>query len=252
MSVNSAFEKHVHYSRGVLRICDDLYHLDSYSRVLIAAFGRSAHEMCEAMAARLGPLGGGIVSAPQRDGQAQIAGFRYFHGGDEVPNAESVRAAQAILKSLATLDSQALVIYLISAGSATVEAPIDEAISLDDLIATYRVLGESEAAPHDARAILKHLSSVKGGRLALAAGSPEAQQVSIICAGAVDQTSQVACGATMPDASSVEQCYDIAARFGLEAKFPASVRELFERRALEDTPDKEHPGFHNCRWWSIG
>ncbi len=251
MSVASAFERHVHYSRGVLRICDDLYHLDSYSRVLIVAFGRSAHEMCEAMAAQLGALGGGIISATERVGRPQVAGFRYFHGGAEVPNEESLRAAEAILKSLAALDAKALVIYLISAGSAMVEAPVDETISLQDLVATYKVLTESEVSPEEARAILKHLSAIKGGRMALAVGSPQTQQVSIIYIGRVEQSSQVACGATMPDASSVDECYEIAARFGLTAKFPPSIRQLFVRRALEDTPDKEHPGFHNCRWWTI-
>lgn len=251
MSVASAFDRHVHYSRGVLRICDDLYHLDSYSRVLIVAFGRSAHEMCEALTSQLGPLGAGIISATERVGRAQVAGFRYFHGGAEVPNDESLRAANTILKALAGLDAKGLVIYLISAGSAMVEAPIDEGISLQDLIDTYKLLTESAVAPEEARAILKHLSAIKGGRMALAVGSPQAQQVSIIYVGRVEQSSQVACGATMPDASSVEECYEIAARFGLVNKFPASIRGLFERRALEDTPDKEHPGFHNCRWWTV-
>ncbi len=251
MSVASAFERHVQYSRGVLRVCDDLYHVDSYSRVLIVAFGRTSHEMCEAMAAQLGPLGAGIVSAPECAQRAQVAGFRYFHGGDELPNAESLRAAGAIMRSLSALDAKALVIYLISAGSAMVEAPIDHSITLQDFADTYKVLAESEAAPGEARAILKHLSAVKGGRMAMAVGSPQTQQVSIIFDTTGVDPPQVACGPTMPDADSAEECYEIAARFGLAAKLPASVRELFEKRTLEDTPDKDHPGFHNCRWWLI-
>jgi hydroxypyruvate reductase len=251
MSVASAFERHLHYSRGVLRICDDLYHVDSYSRVLIVAFGRSAHEMCEAFAGQLGALGAGIISAPECANRSQVARFRYFYGGEELPNAESLRAAHAILRSLGGIDANGLVIYLISAGSAMVESPIDDSISLCELISTYEVLAASPASPDEARAILKHLSAVKGGRMALAVGSPQAQQVSIICDASGDQPPQVACGPTMPSASSAEECYEIAARFALAAKFPASVRELFEKRALEDAPDKDHPGFHNCRWWLI-
>jgi hydroxypyruvate reductase len=55
----------------------------------------------------------------------------------------------------------------------------------------------------------------------------------------------------MPDSSSDDDCYAIAARYGLVARFPASVRELFERRALEETPDKDDPLFHRSRWWPI-
>jgi glycerate 2-kinase len=250
--IHAAFEKHVYYSRGTLRVCDDLYQLDSFSRVLIVAFGISAHGMTLAFANQLGALGGGIICSPDADGRSQIAGFRYFHGEEPLPGAESARAAESILKALAALDLRSLAIYLISAGSSLVECPIDKEISQEDMAATYRALGDSSAKPEEAQAILKHLSSVKGGSMARVAGANGAQQVSIIISDPPGQSAaSVACGPTMPDPTTVEDCYRIAAHHDLIGKFPASVRELFERRALEETPDKDHPVFHNCRWWPI-
>lgn len=130
------------------------------------------------------------------------------------------------------------------------EKPIDDEITLEDLIATYRALVHSGAPIGEINAIRKHLSAIKGGRLALAA-SP-ARQVSLLVSDVPDNTPDaLASGPTMPDSSSVEDCYAIAAKHDLLEKFPASVRELFQKHALEETPKSDDPAFHNARWWTI-
>src|SRR5207244_5812725 len=109
----------------------------------------------------------------------QLNGYRYFAGGHPQPNAESLRAAEAILKSLAALNSQSLVLFMVSGGgSAAVEKPADAEISLQDLTKTYKALVLSGAPIAEINAIRKHLSAVKGGRMAQAAQG--AQQVPIL------------------------------------------------------------------------
>src|SRR5277367_6795823 len=96
VSVDHAFEKHVQASRGVLRIGEDLYSLDKYSRIYVVAMGKAAHSMAAALAAQIGSTATGIVvSPPVTDGQ--VHGLRYFHGSHPVPNEESIRSAEAIL-----------------------------------------------------------------------------------------------------------------------------------------------------------
>ncbi|MFI5105452.1 MAG: DUF4147 domain-containing protein, partial [Terriglobales bacterium] len=120
-SIGKAFDRHVHYERGVLRVCEDLYDLKSYSRVLAISFGKAAHRMAELLAQQVGPAGQGIIADPNPHPH-QLPGYRYFAGGHPQPNAESVRAAEAILKSLGSLNAQSLAIFLISGGgSAAVE-----------------------------------------------------------------------------------------------------------------------------------
>ena len=249
-SIGKAFEQHVNYSRGVLRVGEDLYDLGSYSRVFVVAFGKAAHTMVGALSAQVGSAMGGIVACPEAPG-AQVAGFRYFQGGHPVPNPESLRAATAILRSLHGATARWLVLYLISGGgSAVIEKPIDSDITLDDLVATYRELVLCGAPIAEINAIRKHLSAVKGGRLALAAR--EAQQVSILVSdvppAALDA---LASGPTMGDSTTVEDCYAIVHKHDLLKKFPASVRELFVTRALEETPKPGDPLFHRSRWWPI-
>jgi len=249
-SIGAAFQRHVSSERGVLRTCQDLYDLNSYGRVFVIAIGKAAHSMLNALYEQTGQRFEGIVSSPVQP-EFQVRGFRYFRSGHPLPNADSIRAGEAILKSLNTLNESSLVIYLISGGgSACAERPIDDEISLDDLIQTYRALVLSGARIGEINTIRKHLSAIKGGRLAQAAYP--AQQVSILISDVPDNTPDaLASGPTMPDPSTIEDCHSIAAKYNLLHEFSASVRELFERRALEETPKSDDPSFIRARWWTV-
>jgi glycerate 2-kinase len=249
-SIEKAFDRHVHYQRGVLRVCDDLYDLNSHSRVLCVSFGKAAHRMAEILARQVGTTVEGIVVDPNRH-PYQLPGYRYFAGGHPQPNEESLRGAEAVLKSLGALNPQALAIFLISGGgSAALEKPVDSEISLPDLVSTYRALVNSGAPIAQINAVRKHLSAVKGGRAARAAQG--VQQVSILVSDVPENAlDSLSSGPTMPDSSTAEDCYNIVREHKMLADFPASVRELFERRALEETPKKEDAAFARSRWWKV-
>src|SRR5277367_5972328 len=249
-SIDRAFERHVSCERGVLRVCEDLYDLHSYNRVLVVSIGKAAHTMVSALEIQAGDNFEGIVASSVHPSW-QARGFRYFHGGHPVPNEESIRAAEAMLKSLTAQNASSLVIFLLSGGGSSIaEKPIDDQISLEDLIATYRVLVHSGAPIAEINAIRKHLSAIKGGRLAQAALA--AQQVSILVSDVPDSTPDaLASGPTMPDSTSVGDCYAIAAKHSLLDQFPAPARELFQRHALEETPKSDDLAFHRSRWWTV-
>lgn len=259
-SVDKSFQKHVEVSRRLLRVCDDLYDLTSFSRIVAVAMGKAAYPMARALQGQMGPMASGIVVAPQSlsaASQPMIEGFRHFAGGHPLPDSESVRAANAILGSLRSLTAPALVVYLISGGaSSMVEKPLDDEIALDDLRTTYRTLVNSSAPIAEINAIRKHLSAVKGGRLAAAANSAAGvenlQQVSIMVSDVPESAlDALASGPTMPDSTTAAQCYEIAKRHELIQAFPAPVRELFDKKLLPETPKYEDGVFHNSRWWPI-
>jgi glycerate 2-kinase len=249
-SIDRAFERHVSCERGVLRVCEDLYDLHSYNRVLVISIGKAAHSMVSALEIQAGDKFEGIVASSVQV-SSQARGFRYFQGGHPTPNEESIRAAESILKSLSVQNAASLVIFMLSGGGSSIaEKPIDDEISLHDLIATYRALVHSGAPIAEINAIRKHLSAIKGGRLARAALA--AQQVSILVSDVPDnRPDALASGPTMPDSTSVEDCYAIASKHRLPEHFPASVRELFERHALEETPKSDDPAFLRSRRWTV-
>jgi glycerate 2-kinase len=257
-SIGNAFARNVHCERRVLRIGEDLHDLDSYHRVFIVSIGKAAHTMAVALETQVGSGLEGIV-ASSVEPASQVLGFRYFHGGHPAPTAESIQAANAILKSLDALDSTSLAVFMISGGgSSIVEKPIvilndtlnDEEISLPDLAATYRTLVHSGAPIAEINAIRKHLSAVKGGRLAQVAYP--AQQVSILVSDVPDATPDaLASGPTMPDSSSIYDCERIAAQYDLIGQLPKSVADLFRQHALDETPKSDDPAFVRARWWTV-
>src|SRR6266550_3858370 len=231
-SIDRAFQRHVDCERGVLRIFEDLFYLEPYRRIVVVSIGKAAHTMVNSL-------------------EMQVGSFRYFQGGHPTPNKESLRAAEAVLKTLSTMDLSCLAIFLLSGGGSSIaEKPIDDELSLEDLIAMYRVLVLSGAPIVEINAVRKHLSAIKGGRLARAA--TPAQQVSLLVSDVPDNTPDaLASGPTMPDSTTVSDCHAIAQKYGMLEQFPASVRELFDRRALEETPKSDDPAFHRSRWWTL-
>jgi glycerate 2-kinase len=250
ISIPRVFSEKIEYSRGMLRVEQDLYDLSSHSRVLVIGMGKAAHPMVDSLAAQIGSALEGIVISSQPPASQQ-PGFRYFLGGHPLPTEDSVRAAQAILRYVSGLDKEALVIYLISGGaSAMVEVPCQEEISMEDLADTYRVLVHSSAPISDINAIRKHLSAIKGGKLAQAAFP--ARQLSIMVSDVPENSlDSLASGPTMPDSSTREDCYRIADLHGMTAQFPKHVQRLFAERTLEETAKSDDAAFVNSRWWPI-
>jgi hydroxypyruvate reductase len=257
-SIKNAFARNVHCERRILRIGEDLHDLDSYQRTFVVSIGKAGHTMAAALETQFGSGLEGIV-ASSVEPAGQIRGFRYFFGGHPAPTAESIRAADAILKSLNALDSTSLAIFMISGGgSSLVEKPVvtikdtmkDDEISLPDLVVTYRALVHSGAPIAEINAIRKHLSAVKGGRLAQAAYP--AQQVSILVSDVPDATPDaLASGPTMPDSTSIHDCERIATQYNLVEQFPKSVADLFRQQALDETPKSDDPAFVRARWWTV-
>jgi hydroxypyruvate reductase len=257
VSVTAAFERHLSYERGILRVCEDLYELNSFAKVIVIAFGKAAHTMTEALAAQLGSRVQGIVAAPKAaiEGRPQVPGFRYYAAGHPTPNQESLNAARAVLNSISALNDRSLVLFLISGGgSSLLEQPIDSEMSLEDLQQAYAALVHSGAIIAEINAVRKHLSAIKGGRLAKAVyqAAPASQQLSILISDVPESAlDSLSSGPTMADTSTVEDCYRIVEKHKIGSHLPQNVRQLFHSRALEETPKKDDPCFHNSRYWPI-
>ena len=79
-SIANAFSRQVHCERGVLRICEDLYELQQFSRVLVVSIGKAGHTMVEALAQQIGESSLEGIVASSVEAATQVRGFRYFRG----------------------------------------------------------------------------------------------------------------------------------------------------------------------------
>ena len=235
---------------GVMEIDGHRYVLGAYERLLLIAIGKAAHTMTAAFLRQVGDArerfegiiaGPGNLTAPSQQ-------LRVYQGGHPSPNAGSMEAAADILQTLQGLTERDLIVFLISGGgSALVEQFLQQGASLETIAATHKALVESGAPIAAINAVRKHLSAVKGGRLAAAAAPAEQLTifVSDVPAGELDALSS---GPTFPDRSSVEDVYRIAKEYQLEDRLPAEVAEKMAARALVETPKAGDAIFARSRW----
>jgi hydroxypyruvate reductase len=255
-------------ARLLMEGCDAIA-LDRLRRVRVVSAGKAAAAMLNALLARLRlPILcelQGVLIAAQRPANLPST-IQYFCGGHPVPNEASfagARAALAMLHALgegsaqydSSLDDSAqnfasdetLCIFLLSGGaSAMMELPLDEAISLDDTVAFHRALVQCGASIVEMNCVRKHFSAVKGGRLALAAGS--AQTLSLLVSDVPPaHLDALGSGPTVGDPTTVAECREILARYGLMERFPASVRRFFESPELPETPKPGELKARTCK-----
>lgn len=249
-SIPRAFSRQVLYDGEHLRVGKGLYDVASFERVLAVSIGKAGHTMAETLSNILGSGLTGVVACPDLP-PAQLFGFRYYAGGHPLPNEESLRAGDAILRLVTGSTSRTLAVFLISGGaSAIAEKPISDEISLADVIQTYQALVHSGAPIAEINAIRKHLSALKGGRLARA--TAPARQVSVLVSDVPENSlDALASGPTMPDTTTIADCYAIVERYGLLPALPASVRVLFEDHCLQETPKQADRAFEHSDFATV-
>jgi glycerate 2-kinase len=207
-----------------------------YQRIYAVALGKAALPMLEALRARLPkPLDGGVCCGPVLPSNRE-PGVEYYTGGHPLPNEDSFASARAALRVLRQIGERDFVFFLISGGgSAMVELPLDEHISLEDTRALYKALVGSGATIAEINTVRKHFSAVKGGRLAAVAG--RAGRFSLLLSDVAPRyLDALASGPTLPDSSTVAECREIIDRYHLRERFTPAVRSFFDDPDLPETP----------------
>jgi len=187
-----------------------------------AAMGRSLEERWPA------PLSGIVVT---RYGHAVgCRRIEVVEAGHPVPDAAGVEAARRILASVANLDHDDLVIALMSGGGSALLALPAGDVSLADKQQVGRALLASGATIGEINCVRRHLSAIKGGRLA-AACHPARVLTLAISDVPGDDPIDIASGPTVADPTTRDDARDVLRRYGIHA--PDSIRRLFASEAAE-------------------
>lgn len=220
-------------------------------RIYIVAIGKSATGMAEELIKRsaIAPFAG-ILASPALKGWSH-ARFQTFEGGHPMPNTESIDAARATLSMMNGMTSNDSVIFLVSGGgSACFELPISDSITLVDLVEMNRLLISGELTIVETNTIRKHLSKVKGGRLAIAA-APARQLTLYLSDVPGGYPSFVASGPSMPDDSTIQDMNTLIQKYKLTSVLPNSTKTLIRRGLVPETPKSEHPAFRTASWCKL-
>jgi len=201
-------------------------------RTVVVGAGKAAAAMARAVEAHwpaARPLSGLVVTR-YGHGVGPLARIEVVEASHPVPDAAGQAAAARILDLVHGLGPDDLVLCLISGGgSALLSLPPPE-IELADKQAVNRALLRSGAGIHDMNCVRKHLSAIKGGRLAAAAAP--AQVISLVISDVPgDDPSVIASGPTVPDASTLADARAVLERFGILP--PPSVQARLADPAAE-------------------
>ncbi|MBN2873524.1 MAG: glycerate kinase [Spirochaetales bacterium] len=202
------------------------YDLSRYDRVFATGMGKATARMAAGLEHALGDrLSGGLIAV--KKGHAEpLSRIRTMEAGHPLPDDSSVAAAQAILDlgaSMGTrLTERDLVIVLVSGGGSSILCAPAEGLSLEDKIATTKLLLASGANINEINCVRKHLSAVKGGRLA-AALAPATVLTLVLSDVVGDDLDAIASGPTVPDPTSYKDAQEILARYGIADRLPSGV-----------------------------
>lgn len=236
------------------------YNLNHYHRILVTGMGKATARLALGLEQVLGDrIDEGLVVVKTGHGEP-LRRIRTLEAGHPVPDAASVQAGEAILNFVAGMDNRTLVITLISGGgSALACAPgpsVSRVFGLDGKQALTRSLLACGATIQEINCVRKHLSRIKGGRLA-AAMTP-AESLNLLLSDVVgDELDTIASGPTVPDPTTYADALDVVRRYQADASVPfpeAPVRALVAGAtgALPETPKRDDLVFARTRNFLLG
>jgi hydroxypyruvate reductase len=239
-----------------LTVAGSRYDLGDYEEIVVLGGGKAAPGVATALEAVLGDridrgaavtdLDPGDADAPDpldRTDDADSARVEVLAGDHPVPSERGVESARRVLELADRAGEETLVLAPITGGgSALLSAPAD-GISLADLRATTNALLDSGATIGEINAVRKHLSALKGGRLA--ARAAPATIVGLVVSDVVgDDLGVIASGPLVADDSTYEDALGVLERYDIDP--PASVRDRLAagaRGEVEETPSAGDPAF---------
>ena len=213
----------------------------SSARVHLVAAGKAAWPMAQGAVAVLGTrLAGGVVAGAAGSGTLP-SHLEWVGGGHPLPDAHSVHAARRALDraAAAARNDELLLVLLSGGGSAMLSLPAT-GISLEDKRAVVAALSRAGAPIGDINCVRKHLSSIKGGRLAAAFATRTLTLAISDVHVPQDDPATIASGPTVPDPTTYADAVEIVNR--VEDGIPGVVRQFLSRGAAGELSETPKPG----------
>ena len=245
-------KKHVEVTGSLLKI--DIedgsapVDLKGFNRIFVTGCGKATAKMAKAVEEIFtGKISAGVVSV--KYGHTEHLDFiRTIESGHPIPDENSVKAAGEIIKLSKQADDKTLIINLISGGgSALLASPLEYSagpdkvkLTLKDIQQTTEVLLASGAPIDEMNCIRKHISGIKGGKLARL--MYPATLINLILSDVIgDRLDSIASGLTTADETTYEDALQIIEKYEIREKVPVRVLNAVEdgaRGLIEETPKK--------------
>ncbi|MEN8222435.1 MAG: DUF4147 domain-containing protein [Acidobacteriota bacterium] len=237
-----------------LRISDREFSLNEYNNIHVIGIGKGAPSLCKALSNMLGiRIGSGIViSGEQFDtGAENIIALK---GDHPIPGNNSFNSGEKLKQYTKKIENNDLVFTLLTGGSSSMAVSPPQGISINDLAVVNDLLVRSGAAIEEINTIRKHLSTIKGGKLAKMIHP--AKIISLIISdvnGSDPET--IGSGPFYGDNTSFGDAIKVLQKYGIEKRSGRNVIEYLKRGKeglTGETPSPEDPMFKKNKTFVIG
>jgi len=228
-----------------LELAGQTYELSGFANVYVIGAGKASAAMALAVEGELGDfLTGGLINV-KYDHARPLKTIRCNECGHPVPDEAGLRGSEQIVELLTQTGDSDLVICLLSGGGSALLPYPAEGLTLADKQKLTQELLRCGAVIQEINALRKHVSRVKGGRLArLAYPSP---LITLIISDVIgDDLDSIASGPTVPDRSTFSDCLEIVDRYAIRNALPVAVLRHLEKGArgeIDETPKENDPIF---------
>ncbi|WP_190272125.1 glycerate kinase type-2 family protein [Sideroxydans lithotrophicus] len=218
----------VHVENDRLVVGRKSYDLGAFERLVVVGAGKATARMALAVESLLGNrIAAGLIVVKEGH-TVPLSIVEQVEASHPVPNEAGQVGTQRILQLMRNADDKTLVICLLSGGASALLVAPEEDVTLRDKQETTRLLLNAGASINELNAVRKHLSAIKGGRLAEAAYP--AQLLTLILSDVIgDPLDVIASGPTAADSSTFADAWSVIAKFGLQKTLPSHVADHLRR-----------------------
>ena len=235
--------RHVKLQGKTLHVMQSRYSLNDFDSIHVIGAGKASGRMAEALFDILRDrITDGLVIIPENlRTRLRTGGIRLWKASHPIPDEMGVKGVRQMLTIVSNVREHDLVICLISGGgSALMPLPYGELTIADKQRVTSDLL-RSGATIKEINAVRKHLSAIKGGRLA--ERLEKAHVVSLIISDVVgDKLDSVASGPTVPDSTAFKDAAHVLRKYGLWNSVNLKVKHVIEKGLAGGIPETPKPG----------
>ena len=250
----NAVKRHLNLQGDRLEIQEQMYDLSTYEGIYLVGAGKAGAKMARAIEDLLGKrLKAGIVNVKYSH-SVPLDFVRVNEAGHPLPDEAGLEGTEQIIQLLLRTHKNDLVLCLISGGGSALMPCPAKGLTLKSKQRVTELLLESGAPIQEVNAVRKHLSQIKGGRLAgLAYPST---LISLVLSDVIgDHLETIASGPTVPDGSTFLDCLHIFENYSLKDKVPSDAMEILEkgiRGEIEETPKTHNRVFRRTQNVIVG
>ncbi len=242
-------QRHVRRRDNGLEIRGHLYDLSAYEKIYVVGAGKASAAMAMALEDLLGNrLKAGVVNV-KIGHTLPLNIVKVNEASHPVPDRAGLQGTREIIKLLRQTGKRDLVFCLISGGGSALLPSPAEGVTLQDKQQLTRHLMECGANIHEINTLRKHVSGIKGGRLAQLAYP--STLISLILSDVIgDDLDTIASGPTVPDRSTFVDCLRILEKYQAKGRIPSQIKSFLEKGAaskIEETPKEDDPAFQRTQ-----